>query len=440
MADSKAAEPTMLGIPAEVLENICSNASPRDIGALRATSREMLHKLDSLFAKAAFETIELHLGEKHLQFLKDIAASRFAAKVKYMYIRPRYLHCPPRHDERGRLIESTDEEQGFQMSGNDVKWLAQALSGFTSLVRIEVEATTTSALPKSLAEDGSRTSWSALAVNDLPVTGLSYAFRIVLSALAEMQTKDRSIKELRAGALPYGVLRRSIDHPSLALGECPCSISQGLSSLEALELVLEVQRGACGGGSCSSSLATFLHNTANLKRLKLSFWHMAGEWLSDTFREVNLQHLEHFHLQAVHRVDFTQLEAFLGRHKSTLRTLELQNMIFTNDALADIFPAIFTSGDLQLHSVKLQQLCSLRKGLLLFDTSFDYIWDACDKDRDSTWANKTGPGCRHATLAANGNELATKEELSRMKDMCMLPWPMRVAPAAQDTEVLFKGQ
>lgn len=439
MADSKAAEPNMLGIPAEVLENICRNSSPRDVGALRATRKEMLHKLDPIFSKLAFETIEIHLGEKQLQHLKDIAASRFAAKVKYVHIRPRYLHCPPLRDRENNPIETydCDGEKGFRESRNDARWLAQALSGFKNLLRLEVEATTSRALSPSLAEGSSRTSLSVLAFNNLPVTGISYAFRIALLALAEMQTKGSSVKELRAGAPPDGVLRRSIDHPSLTLGEDPYVTTQGSRDLEALELVLEVQNGTPGGGSCSSSLATFLHSTTNLKRLKLSFWHMAGDWLSDTFREVHLQHLEDFHLEAVHQVDFTQLEAFLSRHKSTLRSLELQNMIFTNDALADVFPVIFTSGDLQLHSIKLQQLCSLRQGLLLFGTSFDYICDACDRDRDTTWANKTGPGCKHATLAANGSEMAMKEELKRMTDMCMLPWPMRVAPTAQNTQVLY---
>lgn len=235
--------------------------------------------------------------------------------------------------------------------------------------------------------------------------------------MAAMKKQGKSVAELRAGAMPDGVLRRSVDHMSLR----PEDYS-GLEHLSALRLVLEVQEWTFGL-SRELHLADLLSNMPNLKSLKLSFWHMAGDWLSNTFTSVTLPHLDTLQLEAAHSLDVLELEAFLNRHVSKLRHLELKNIIFKNDAVVDVLQSIFTPNKLMLHSIKLQQLCNSRTGLLLFGESVDLrvICHDCDQDRNATWKSEIGPGCEHGTLAAD-DEKSVKKELERVKEMCVLPW------------------
>lgn len=409
----------MLDTPQEILDLICHLTTLRDVGALRATCTELQKKIETVFKEMAFGTIEIHLDSKHLGHLKEVSQSRFASCVKIVHIRSRHK---PFHT---LSYVERDVLATFRSDKKDIQWLAEALSAFSNLARIEVEATSTVASQSSLAEEDDRIARSFAGLGTgpdgtRPHSDISYAFQVTLLAMAAMKKGSRNVPELRAGAMPNGIFRTSVDHTSLK----PSNPSRykGLAHLSALQLVLEVQVHT-HGISRELNLAHFLHQTPKLKNLKLSFWHMAGGWLSNTFTDVKLPHLSALQVEAAHRMDVLELERFLERHTPTLRSLELKNIVFKNNVVVDVLSSIFISRELVLHSIKLQQLCNSRGGLLLFGTDADLrvACHDCDKDRDATWRSEVGPGCKHATLAAEG-EVPVKEELVRVKKMCVLPF------------------
>ncbi|KAM3414025.1 hypothetical protein BST61_g10687 [Cercospora zeina] len=413
----------MLRLPEELIRDICQRLEPRDIGAIRATSKELKNKTYSSFVKA-FETVEVHLDEPQLDYLNRLSKSDFADFVQVVHLRPRYNIPPFVIWERAQDKLPTAAER-YIARGDDVRELVRALDNFRNLVCIEVEASPLSALPSSLAEGEDQNSRAMVRLGGTKLTGITYAFTAVLRALAILQGGGVAVRELRAGTTPNGVVRKSIDHLSLQLHLHPPSLLQILGQLQTLDLVLEV-RPASSGTDCATLLAQFLQHTNNLRHLKLSFWHIAGDWLSETFRNVTFPQLQTLNLEAAHDVDFNLLADFLARHKSTLRTLELKNIIFTNDELVEAFPTVFLSEGFLLRHINLRQLCSQRSGMLLFGTNLDYICDACEQDSRATFCNTTGPGCEHSSLVATKGEVSANDQLKRMKMMCTLPWPMRV--------------
>ncbi|KAF2213529.1 hypothetical protein CERZMDRAFT_96362 [Cercospora zeae-maydis SCOH1-5] len=413
----------MLRLPEELVREICQRLGPLDIGASRATSKELKNNTASSFVKT-FDTVEIHLDEPHLDYLNWLSKSTFAGFVRVVHVRPRYKIVPINVWEREGNRQPTDAEL-YIARGDDVRELARALGSFRNLVCVEVEASPSSALPSSLAEGEDQNSRAVVKVGGIKLTGITYAFTAVLRALAMLQGNGIAVRELRAGTMPNGVVRKSTDHLSLQLNLYPQSLSQILGQLQTLDLVLEVRPGT-RGTDCAALLAQFLAQTNNLRHVKLSFWHIAGDWLSETFKNVTLPHLQALKLQAAHDVNFNLLAEFLARHKSTLRTLELKNIIFIDDELAEAFPALFLSEGFLLRDINLRQLCSRGSGMLLFGTTLDYICNACEQDSRATCCNTTGLGCEHSSLVATKGEVSANEQLKQMKMMCTLPWPMRV--------------
>ena len=421
MADTQSVTPTratVLDTPQEILDTICDLMITRDVGVLRGTCKELQAKIETVFKDMAFTTIEVHLNSRDLEFLQEVSKSRFAACVKVVHIRSRIK--PERTSSEGeenKLATSRGDKK-------DIKWLAGVLSRFPDLGRLEVEATNTAASQTDPTDESQRRATRAHLGpgpgNTPPHKVISLAFQLALLAMAAMNRQGKKILELRAGAKPVGILRTSVDHTSLK--PVDTSTLKGLANLSALQLVLEVQEGTTGSQR-EVYLANFLHCAPNLTRLSLSFWNIAGDWLSKTFTDVKLPHLSTLQVEAAGSVDALELEGFLKRHSSSLRCLELKSITFRNDVVVDVLSSIFISGELVLHSIKLQQLCNSKAGLLLFGADADpgEICHDCDKDRNATWSSEIGPGCKHASLVAEGEALV-KEQLERVKEMRVLPF------------------
>ncbi|WPB07011.1 uncharacterized protein RHO25_011671 [Cercospora beticola] len=419
--------PGMLRLPEDVVREICRHLHPRKIGALRGASRDLKNTVQPSFIKA-FKTIEIHLDKVHLAYLKGLSNSTLAGFVQVVHIRPRYASSPLRKWWRSEQEEPPTEAELYASSGSDVKHLTQALVRFKNLVRIEVEASPLPALSPRLVVNKHQNSRNTIKCENFRVTGMTHAFTAVLRAMADGVV----VREIRAGTTPDGEIRKSIDHLALQLHKPSQSLLSGLKQLQKLELVLEGQSGYHGPG-CDALLAKFLEHATNVRHLKLSFWHMAGDRLSQTFREVTLPGLQTLDLEAAHDVDFEPFAHFLARHQPSLRELELKNIIFINDTLAEVFPIMFLSGGLFLRHINFRQLCSMRSGMLVFGTNADYICSTCEEDSRAIFFNKTGPGCEHSSLVATEGEVSANYQLKRMEMTCTLPWPIRVSEPTSDS-------
>ncbi|PPJ58253.1 hypothetical protein CBER1_08250 [Cercospora berteroae] len=413
--------PGMLRLPEDVVREICRHLHPRHIGALRGASRDLKNTVQPSFIET-FKTIEIHLDKVHLAYLKGLSRTTLADSVQVVHFRPRYTSSPLRKWWQSEQEKPPTEAELYASSGSDVKHLTQALVRFKNLVRIEVEASPLPALSSSLVVNKHQNSRNTIKRDNVHITGMTHAFEAVLRAMADGVV----VREIRAGTTPHGEIRKSIDHRALQLPKNPQSLLPSLRQLQKLDLVLEGQSGYHGPG-CDALLAKFLEHATNVRHLKLSFWHMAGDRLSQTFREVTLPHLQTLDLEAAHDVDFEPFAHFLARHQPSLRELELKNIIFINDRLAEVFPIKFLSGGLFLRHINFRQLCSMRSGMLLFGTNADYVCSVCDEDSRAIFFNKTGPGCEHSSLVATEGEVSANYQLKRMETTCTLPWPIRVS-------------
>lgn len=417
----------MLRLPEDVMREICLYLHPRDIGALRGASRDLKNNVQPSFIKT-FKTIEIHLDKAHLAYLKGLSRTALANFVQVVHIRPRYTSFPLRKWWQSEQEKPPTEAELYASSGSDVKHLTQALVKFKNLIRIEVEASPLPAMSSRLVENEHQNSRNIVTRDDFHITGITHALIAVLRAMADGVV----VREIRAGTTPDGEIRKSVNHLALQLNTYPQSLLPSLSQLQTLELVLEGRSGYHGPG-CDALLARFLQHATNVRHLKLSFWHMAGDRLSDTFREVTLPHLQTLDLEAAHDVDFEPFAHFLARHQPSLRELELKNIIFINDTLAEVFPIMFLSGGLFLRHINFRQLCSMRSGMLLFGTNADYVCSVCDEDSRAIFFNKTGPGCEHSSLVATEGEVSANYQLKRMEMTCTLPWPIRVSQPTSDS-------
>lgn len=427
--DKVAAPPPLLSIPTEVHDIICGAlVSTRDLKALRETCSTLRDKTYEPFVKRAFESLEISLDEASLRYACDVADhSPFSSRVLALNIGLRY-RCQSLQIKKLDMSahnlpagQNFTAESGLRDQTQDFEMLAVLIARFPNLHQIDVGTKTEAS--SSVYRDSSGQEYAT--------TTVSYAFRVVLDSFA---LQDPKIRILRAGGVPKGFQRQSVDHDAVNVYE-KSRVHNALAHLEEVHLVLGIRSSTPGNG-CEMYLADFLGLTVNVKVLHLSFWHFYTNFLSQVlWRGDMLPRLETLHLEAVKKVDAYHLKDFIQRHAETLRTIHLSNLVFDTDDLPANLPGMFEG--LQLHTIKLQQLCSARMGMVLFGTDLDLICDVCDQDIKAAFQNKTGPGCKHATLQAS-DEIGVLTALALLKDTCMLPWALRAA-CVEEEEKKEKG-
>lgn len=397
----------LLNLPQEVYDNVCHLVpSTRDLKNLRLTCRDGRQMTEPVFVERQFREIETNLSPQALDYLLRVSKSwKYSDEVQAIVIQP------------------------TAVIGN-VHLLIQALQKFKKLTRIDIARYNDPIhfnAGRVLRQDHYPPNQIPFEQNAYRnTTLLTNAFHMVVYAINESNTSH--ISTFSAGSLPLVPgQRNSIDHFALAV-PVPINISRrnrkGIAGIEHLHLVLEVASDSTGL-DCEQNLFRFLLQTPHLRSLRLEFWEYRTDWLSAALISCELRHLESLHIEAARNVQAAHLESFIHRHAKTLKHVTLSNIMFLDGDLSEVFPPIFQDAPLQLHSVRLQQICSEKHGLHLFDkTGVVQICEPCKEDLYAVWGFHQGPKCVHGGIVASG-EQEVREALQvglNEENMGVLPW------------------
>lgn len=338
--------PTILALPQEIIEMVAYLLSPTDLVSFRSTCRALEEKSFRCFGATAFGSRTCTLTGRSLRILLCISSSRLAVyvqalKVKYITEYPSFTACNEFWNEKRaktRRIQYvaacrfySEQQTSVEHSGLDQ--LRRIFKSLPSLQSLSIKACApgfdalNNCLEQPLPEtDPSRHN-----------KGISFKAPLILTAARDAGI---SLKLLRGNMQEQEVCL--VDFLNVKEKQT-VRFSALTSSLETLCLqgnLEDAYRLRLGATSidCSEALPSFLSGMKQLRKLSLWFqFDDAPAGAMQLLEKSFFPNLEVFALVTVSEIDEDNLLAFISRHRKTLGTLQLHDLVMSHGTWSSFF-------------------------------------------------------------------------------------------------------